>query len=1272
MHDEDSDHEGEERDSDNDEAELPIVYDDIVDFAPAQAAESNVPLSDQAAVDAEALQWANLWQHELEYVTPRFDIPLETLSDILPLALQESAATFPIDTGVGADNIAPRAYLRLSNAAIRTLAALLTALEKIGAWPSALNLVLIVLLPKTDGGLRPIGLFQGPTRLWFRTRLRATRVWEHLTALPSIFGGPGKGAQAAAHQVAFAAENAALTDNTFGASLLDLVKAFESVPHAILAAAAIYLGYPLFLLRLCLASYRLKRSIGVDGVYSREVVATRGITAGSGTATTELRLLMLDVIQTLHLTWASKLIVKLYVDDLTLAACGCTAFVVKTLIDSTNLVIHMLENKLGMNVSAKKSVVVSSLPTAAVAIAEGIETKKVSPTFHAKGLGADIVGGSKRCTQQQRKRLKVFSDKRESFHSLRQAGGNTQQIARAVGPPSTLYTVDCFGISNAALQQVRSSVAASASTDTAGKNPDAVLYAIDGQFGTLDPAFDAHALPIKQWAQGVWDATYSHEDLMQAISLARIKIDRAKGSPWSVVTGPAAALLLTLDRIGWKLLNPFCATDHRGQRWHFGKDPPAAITKAVHHSVRAWRLRRLMVAFPALEPSHFDVCTTSDDAPSIMVDFGFALKTLFKGKPAKAYARWLSSWAPYLVSALSGGQWTQTRKAKIAKWMISDSNCQLCKKQPGTAMHRFTCEASKPEHGYTLSNTAALELENSLCEGRRILLRTRALFVAKLPAPTPREDGDFHWVVDPTAKLGAHTETIWYCDGSLVQGRWLPFRAAGFGVVVVTPCGQLLGFGFGSPPSQFATAASAELWAVSFALASTPFAHIIKTDCKSILISARAGKDRVAHHSRPLARIWNQIAATLDDDIGRLANGNLLVWIPAHTTLASVGEARASNGARFTTLDWRANRLADILAKIGAERYKSNDATETFLTQATDLVRQRACHLAEATYTANNFQQEFTKDDGTIGHHTIRDSVSKPKVNKWIKKARLAKSANPKTTPTKAKRTIDMIAAWKPPPPPTKQARLAAATREANLKRARITNDILDDKAKHLTPTEPDSAQLRRQQLRQRLEAKWAANSAAASAKVATSTTTDATAATANIDEPISNPKNIIVDKLTKADAKNWIHNLREHVLRRYRNLTPDDEFKHAAPKKQKVIDTPSNDISDINHNPTTASSSSHSLSVSSHFVHASPATSLNLVATVNPSSSSPVLLETPGEQGQGECIGGKSHPHPSCSPRVPKPLDTTRTARCSGISTDRSLATLVTNSDTAPTSHSS
>ena len=77
-------------------------------------------------------------------------------------------------------------------------------------------------------------------------------------------------------------------------------------------------------------------------------------------------------------------------------------------------------------------------------------------------------------------------------------------MARAVGPPATLYTVDCFGISDSALHNTRVTIAASASTDRAGKNPDLVLYAIGGADGTLYPAFDAHVIPIKMWALGIW------------------------------------------------------------------------------------------------------------------------------------------------------------------------------------------------------------------------------------------------------------------------------------------------------------------------------------------------------------------------------------------------------------------------------------------------------------------------------------------------------------------------------------------------------------------------------------------------------------------------------------------------------------------------------------------------------------------------------------------------------------------------------------------------
>ena len=71
--------------------------------------------------------------------------------------------------------------------------------------------------------------------------------------MPDFVGGLGKGAQAAAFQTAMVAETANLDDDGFAASLLDLVKAFETVPHDVLVRAAHAKGYPLFMLRLCLA-----------------------------------------------------------------------------------------------------------------------------------------------------------------------------------------------------------------------------------------------------------------------------------------------------------------------------------------------------------------------------------------------------------------------------------------------------------------------------------------------------------------------------------------------------------------------------------------------------------------------------------------------------------------------------------------------------------------------------------------------------------------------------------------------------------------------------------------------------------------------------------------------------------------------------------------------------------------------------------------------------------------------------------------------------------
>ena len=69
-----------------------------------------------------------------------------------------------------------------------------------------------------------------------------------------------------------------MSKQPFAQTLVDLVKAFERVPHQVLAWFALQFGYCGTLLKLSLAAYRLHRAIGIGSIYSRLVVAVRGVT----------------------------------------------------------------------------------------------------------------------------------------------------------------------------------------------------------------------------------------------------------------------------------------------------------------------------------------------------------------------------------------------------------------------------------------------------------------------------------------------------------------------------------------------------------------------------------------------------------------------------------------------------------------------------------------------------------------------------------------------------------------------------------------------------------------------------------------------------------------------------------------------------------------------------------------------------------------------------------------------------------------------------------
>ena len=154
-----------------------------------------------------------------------------------------------------------------------------------------------------------------------RCRRDTAKVWEVKAERSYLYAGAGKGSTIAAWKQAARAEIARATDLKYAQVLLDLVKAFERIPYRVLLREAAKLGDPLRLLRLAIATYRLPRSIRVGEALADLAYALRGIVAGSGAATTEMRLVMITFVDA-GLPLFPSIGPTLFVDDLSLERDG--------------------------------------------------------------------------------------------------------------------------------------------------------------------------------------------------------------------------------------------------------------------------------------------------------------------------------------------------------------------------------------------------------------------------------------------------------------------------------------------------------------------------------------------------------------------------------------------------------------------------------------------------------------------------------------------------------------------------------------------------------------------------------------------------------------------------------------------------------------------------------------------------------------------------------------------------------------------------------------
>ena len=460
--------------------------------------------------------------------------------------------------------------------------------------------------------------------------------------------------------------------------------------------------------------------------------------------------------------------------------------------------------------------------------------------------------------------------------------------------------------------------------------------------------------------------------------------------------------------------------DDMGREWDMRLDPPAAVQKAMHDTVRRMRLQQLGKIFPTLIPSAADdsdclernqpsstsqparmhpatSCHSNaaeEDKPcnaTILIDIGLEAASLAKGRVAShsACKNWEHKHRAALTSAMNGGQWTQCRRAAVPAWGITDRMCQLCNKELGTAAHRHACEATTPAEGWFEPPENVTKLRGKLSDERRMLLDTRGLFTLRVKKPRRPEYDSFRWLSHPPDVTDPSLR--WYVDGSLVNGTVPTLATTGFAIVVTDAHSNLIAWGLGTPPHWITDAAGAEAWALALALKLCPTAPAIVTDCKGLLSEAAAAATNCSAKKK-LARTWSHIRGACDGDTAKLRRDRRLDWMPAHASARNATALQKASGKKVSVVDWRANNLADHLARMAAEEFAPPKATIRLAKDAIEMVKCAAAKLGLVTWAANNHDTLQLQADGTTKTVTKRDACEAPVRKKAPKRATASKA----------------------------------------------------------------------------------------------------------------------------------------------------------------------------------------------------------------------------------------------------------------------------------------
>ena len=82
----------------------------------------------------------------------------------------------------------------------------------------------------------------------------------------------------------------------------------------------------------------------------------------------------------------------------------------------------------------------------------------------------------------------------------------------------------------------------------------ALMLADENARSGADPAFDAHLMPIGDWATAAWEGWEPERAMERLVAKAKQRQRKAK-NVWAKVKGLAVAMVASCRRLGWSVVN---------------------------------------------------------------------------------------------------------------------------------------------------------------------------------------------------------------------------------------------------------------------------------------------------------------------------------------------------------------------------------------------------------------------------------------------------------------------------------------------------------------------------------------------------------------------------------------------------------------------------------------------------------------------------------------------------------------------------------------------